>query len=86
MTYPTDPHERLPRGDKNRRLSLGASREEMAAAAGITVEQLHDYEHTQPDRHFSIAVARRVGDALERLEATQAPHVYNGPVPSDDAD
>lgn len=86
MTFPTNPHDRLPRGDKNRRLSLGASREEMAAAAGITVEQLHDYEHTQPDRHFSIAVARRVGGALEHLEATRTPHVYNGPVPSDVAD
>lgn len=86
MTFPHDPHDRIPRGDKNRRLSLGASREEMAAAAGITVEQLHDYEHTQPDRHFSFAVANRVGAALEHLEATRIPLVYNGPVPSRDAD
>lgn len=81
MTFPCDPHDRLPRGDKNRRLSLGASREEMAEAAGITVEQLHDYEHTQPDRSFNIEIAERVGAALERLEATRTPRVDNGPVP-----
>lgn len=86
MTFPHDPDDRLPRGDKNRRLSLGASREDLANAAGITVEQLHDYEHTQPDRHFSFAIARRVGEALERLEATRTPHVSNGPVPTDAAD
>lgn len=86
MTFPHDPHERLPRGDKNRRLSLGASREEMAAAAGISVEELHDYEHTQPDHHFNFAIAARVGEALEHLEATHTPRVYNGPVPADDAD
>jgi hypothetical protein len=82
MTFPHDPHDRLPRGDKNRRLSLGASREEMAEAAGITVEQLHDYEQAQPDRHFSPAIAGRVGAALEQLEATRIPRIYNGPVPT----
>lgn len=86
MTFPHDPHDRMPRGDKNRRLSLGASREEMAAAAGISVEELHDYEHTQPDRHFASGIAERVGAALERLEASRVPHVANGPVPHDDAD
>lgn len=86
MAFPSNPHDRLPRGDKNRRLSLGISREEMAQAAGVTVERLHDYEHTQPDRHFSMAVARRVGAALEQLEATRTPRVYNGPVPVDHAD
>ena len=83
MTFPSDPHERLPRGDRNRRISLGVTREEMASAAGITVEQLHDYEHTQPDRRF---IARRVGAALETLEATRTPRVYNGPVPDHHAD
>jgi hypothetical protein len=81
MTFPSDPGKRLPRGDKNRRLSLGVSRDLMAEAAGITVEQLHDYEHTQPDRRFSLEIARRVGSALEQLEATRTPRVYNGPVP-----
>ena len=83
MTFPRDPRDRLPRGDKNRRLSLGASREEMAATAGITVEELHDYEHTQPDRHFNFEIAERVGAALERLEKTRIPRVDNGPVPND---
>ena len=86
MVFPHDPHERLPRGDKNRRLSLGVSREEFATAAGVSVEQLHDYEHTQPDRHFSFAIARRVGETLEQFEATRVPLVYNGPVPHDRAD
>ncbi|HEY9011128.1 MAG TPA: helix-turn-helix transcriptional regulator [Devosia sp.] len=84
MVYPRDPHDRLPRGDKNRRLSLGISREEMAAAAGISVERLHDYEHTQPDRHFSFAIANRVGAALELFEATRNPLVSNGTVPTRD--
>jgi transcriptional regulator with XRE-family HTH domain len=86
MTFPSDPRERLPRGDKSRRISLGVTREEMASAAGITVEQLYDYEHTQPDRHFSVAIARRVGAALETLEATRTPRVDNGPVPVNHAD
>lgn len=86
MTFPSDPHERLPRGDKNRRISLGVTREEMASAAGITVEQLHEYEHTQPDRRFSFSIARRVGVALETFEATRVPRVYNGPVPNQHAD
>ena len=84
MTFPRDPHNRLPRGDKNRRLSLGVSNEEMAATVGITVEELHEYEHTQPDRRFSLEIARRVGAALERFEATHVPLVYNGPVPHED--
>ncbi len=82
MTFPSDPHERLPRGDKNRRISLGVSREEMASTAGITVEQLREYEHTQPDHRFSFAIARRVGAALEALETTRVPRVYNGSVPN----
>ena len=84
MTFPSDPHDRLPRGDKNRRLSLGVTREEMATTAGVTVEQLHDYEHTQPDRRFSIAIARRVGAALEALEASRTTRVDNGPIPHAD--
>ncbi len=84
MTFPSDPHDRLPRGDKNRRLSLGVTREEMATTVGVTVEQLHDYEHTQPDRRFSIAIARRVGAALEALEASRTPRVDNGPIPHAD--
>ena len=81
MTFPSDPHERVPRGDKNRRLSLGIDQAVMAAAAGVSREALHDYEFTQPDHHFDIRVARRVGVTLERLEASGEPLVENGPVP-----
>jgi hypothetical protein len=69
MTFPQDPQDRMPRGDKNRRISLGIDRDTMAKALGITPEQLHDYEFTQPDKHFDAEIARRVGPMLERLEA-----------------
>jgi len=72
----------MPRGDKNRRLSIGIDREAMAAAVGVTPEQLRTYEFTQPDRDFDIAIARRVGATLERLEAQDNVIVSNGPVPS----
>lgn len=85
MTYPHDPHDRLPRGDKNRRVSLGLDRDEMAASLGITQEQLRQYEFTQPDRGFSADLAMRVGETLEFLEATRKPRVFNGPVPDEDA-
>jgi len=68
MTFPTDPTERQPKGDHNRRLSLGLDPDSFAAAAGITVEELRDYENTWPDHEFSPMVAERVGEALERLE------------------
>ena len=63
MVFPRNPHDRVPRGDKNRRLSLGLSRDEFAAAARVSVEQLHDYEHTQPDRHerYRFRRAERTG-------------------------
>lgn len=83
MTFPKDPNDRVPRGDKNRRISLGLDSDDMAAAAGITVEQLHDYEFTQPDHGFSIEIAQRVGATLERLEAVRESIADNGPVPSD---
>jgi hypothetical protein len=70
MTLPPDPHDRMPRGDKNRRISLGIDRDAMAAMIGITTEQLHDYEFTQPDEHFDVEIAQQVGATLERLEAT----------------
>ncbi len=69
MTFPADPTQRQPKGDHNRRLSLGLDPEEFAAAAGITVEELRDYENTWPDHQFSPMIAERVGEALERLEA-----------------
>lgn len=69
MTFPTDPTQRQPKGDHNRRLSLGLDPEQFASAAGITVEELREYEGTWPDHEFSPMIAQRVGDALERLEA-----------------
>jgi hypothetical protein len=68
MTFPKDPHDRLPRGDKNRRISLGIDRDEMARTVGVTPDQLRAYEFTQPDRSFDVEIARRVGITLERLE------------------
>jgi hypothetical protein len=69
MTFATDPAQRHPKGDHNRRLSLGLDPEQFAAAAGITVEELRAYEGTWPDHQFSPMIAERVGEALERLEA-----------------
>lgn len=83
MTFPLDPRLRLPRGDKNRRLSLGVSRDTMAAAVGILPEQLRQYEFTQPDHSFDPALADRIGATLEYLEATITPRVSNGPVPDE---
>jgi hypothetical protein len=60
---------REPKGDHNRRLSLGMEPEQFAAAAGITVEQLRAYELTGPDQEYDLEVADRIGWALERLEA-----------------
>ena len=64
-----DPAERQPKGDHNRRLALFMEPEAFAAEAGISVEQLRDYERTAPDGKFDLEVAQRIGDALERLEA-----------------
>ena len=81
MTFPSDPHQRSPKGDHNRRLALGLELDEFAAQAGASVEEVRDYEFTPPDGHFDISVAQRVGDALERLEASTEPRVDNGPAP-----
>jgi hypothetical protein len=69
MTQHVPPIMREPKGDHNRRLSLGMEPEKFAAAAGITVEQLRAYELTGPDQEYDLAVADRIGWALERLEA-----------------
>ena len=67
------PQHRDPKGDHNRRLALGVGPEAFAAEAGVTPEELRQYELTSPDQEFDLAVARRVGDALERLEANPPP-------------
>ena len=64
----TDPSRREPKGDHNRRLSLGLDPDQFAAEAGVSVEALRDYEMTSPDHDFDPEVARRVGFTLERLE------------------
>lgn len=69
MSFPQNPSERQPKGDHNRRLSLGLELEEFAAEAGVTPEALRQYETTSPDHDFEVEVAHRVGEALERLEA-----------------
>ena len=63
------PGERQPKGDHNRRLALFLEPAQFAAEAGITEEELREYERTPPDGRFDREVARRVGDALERLES-----------------
>lgn len=67
------PSMREPKGDHNRRLSLGLESEDFAREAGITAEQLRAYELTSPDQDFDLAVAERVGEALDRLEANPPP-------------
>ncbi|WP_316354753.1 hypothetical protein [Devosia sp.] len=69
MTFPTDPNRRQPKGDHNRRLALGLEPDVFAREAGVTLEQLRQYELTSPDQDFDLEVARRVGFTLERLEA-----------------
>jgi hypothetical protein len=65
----TDPSQRQPKGDHNRRVSMGLDLDQFAAEAGLTPEALREYEMTSPDHGFDIEVARRVGYTLERLEA-----------------
>lgn len=64
-----DPSDRQPKGDHNRRVSMGLDVDQFAAEAGVTAQQLRDYEMTSPDHDFDVEVARRVGYTLERLEA-----------------
>jgi hypothetical protein len=79
MVYPTDPYQRSPKGDHNRRLSLGLDADAFAAAAGISVDELKHYEFAE--EVSDPVLAERVGDALERLEARIEPKVENGPTP-----
>ena len=73
MSFPIDPSQRQPKGDHNRRLALGLDPDEFAREAGVTTEELRDYERTSPDHDFDHEVARRVGFTLERLEANPPP-------------
>lgn len=73
---------RQPKGDHNRRLALGMDVDEFALEAGVTADELREYEQTWPDHEFNLEVAARVGAALERLEANPpaTQKVSNGPV------
>jgi hypothetical protein len=82
MAYPHDPSDRSPKGDHNRRLSLGLDPDRFAAEAGISTDELRRYELTDVDGPFDPRVAERVGDTLERLERQRSPIVDNGNVPA----
>jgi len=74
--YTSDaPHQ--PKGDHNRRLSLGMDPDAFAAEAGITTEELRDYERTGPDHDYDPAVAEKIAQALERLERRK-PNLQTG--------
>lgn len=62
-----EPHQ--PKGAHNRRLALGMDIADFAAAAGLTQEQVHDFEFASIDHEFDEAVAQKYEAALERLEA-----------------
>lgn len=64
-----DPKRRQPKGDHNRRVAMAVDPDQFAAEAGITTEQLREYERTSPDHRFDADVAERVGATLDRLEA-----------------
>lgn len=68
MTKYTSDAVEQPKGAHNRRLSLGIEPEVLAAEAGVTTEELRDYERTAPDHDFDPEVGRRVRDTLDRLE------------------
>ena len=63
------PASRQPKGDHNRRIALGLDQDAFAAEAGVTVQELLDYERTSPDHDFDTEIAARIGEALDRLEA-----------------
>ena len=77
MTQYTAHSPYQPKGDHNRRLSLGLDQDQFAAEAGITTQELLDYERTAPDHDYDPTVALRVTLALERLEQ-RLPNLQNG--------
>lgn len=76
-----DAQDRQPKADHNRRLALGLDVDAFAAEAGLSADELRDYEQTWPDHEFDTEVARKVGTALARLEQTPPPTqtAINGP-------
>ena len=51
--FPPSADERMPKGDHNRRLSLGLDIDQFAVEAGITAEQLYKYEMTPAMRSLT---------------------------------
>jgi transcriptional regulator with XRE-family HTH domain len=60
--------ERSPKGDHNRRIALGMSVAEFASVAGVSEDELREYEATGPDHAYDLAIAHRVGNILDRAE------------------
>ena len=85
MTFPNNPSERSPKGDHNRRLSLGIDPAVFARQAGISESELRAYEATAPDYDFDLSVAEKVGSALELMEVVKPPLVTNGPKPKNES-
>jgi transcriptional regulator with XRE-family HTH domain len=56
-------HENIGRGLKSRRLALGLSEEALAAALGVTCDQLRKYESGHG--HIDAARLQRVADVLK---------------------
>lgn len=77
MTHYTSDAFHQPKGDHNRRLSLGLEPEQFAAEAGISTEQLRDYERTAPDHDYDPHVAQRISETLDRLERS-LPNLQTG--------
>lgn len=68
-----DDARREPKGDHNRRLSLGMDPDRFADLAGISVEELRRYELTSPDQDYDRAIAARVAVTLDQLEGNPPP-------------
>jgi transcriptional regulator with XRE-family HTH domain len=58
--------------DRRRRMELGLSLDDFAIEAGISPNQLHDYESTAPGGRVDANVVLCVGEALDRLERAGA--------------
>jgi hypothetical protein len=59
------PPVRSAASDRRRRMELGLSLDDFAIEAGISPNQLHDYESTAPGGRVDANVVLCVGEALE---------------------
>lgn len=58
-----------PKGDHNRRIALDLGIDEFAQLAGLTPDEVQNYEMTTIDHEYDAQVAERYAAALQRLEA-----------------